>query len=139
MPRQVYNTTVVLAEGPTETSLDVEPAIISEAYQDDTIPITQRVSRRPSLLASYVGRFLLVATASTFPITCYDPYREALRSGALSSLAWTLPRKRGRHISLDEARRVAMRIMEEAEQRLRQDRAEEVQFILSFLEEGSEV
>lgn len=139
MPRQVCNGIVILAEGPTETSPDVEPAITGEAYQDDVIPITERESRRPSSFASYIGRFLLVATASTFPIICYDPYREALRSGAVSSFTWTVPRKRGRFISLDEARRIAMQIMEEAERRLRQDRAEEAQFVLSFLEEGSEI
>ena len=139
MPRQVCNAIVILAEGPTETSPDVEPAIIGEGYQDSVVPITEGVSRRPSLLASYIGRFLLVATASTFPITCYDPHREALRSGAVSSLTWTVPRKRGRYISLDEARRIAMQIMEEAERRLRLDRAKEAQFVLSLLEEESEI
>lgn len=136
MLTQTLETVQDFTELPTEPTSNIN----SEAEMDLHYRIacaSEIKSRFPSLI-SHIGRWILAATVATTPMTYYDPVLEQRKSGA-SSIIWTYRRKHGQPISVAEARQIALRIMEETEQRLNQERMSEAQFLLSFWEDEGEI
>src|SRR5262245_45556203 len=80
---------------------------------------------------------LLVAIAAFTTTNIYvDPSVELLRS-ATSPVVWQFSRRRGRRISLREARDLALQIFEETERNLQQERLAEANFLLKPWEHDS--
>jgi hypothetical protein len=75
-------------------------------------------------VCSSLGRWVVLLTVATAPITFADVSQELRRSGS-SSLAWSGWRRRGQVITLREARLLAMQILVRTESRLHEDRAAE--------------
>ena len=138
MLTQTIEHVVDFTELPTQTSPNVDPEAYAGMHQGYRDAYSAAAKPRFSSLAGYVGRWILAATAVTTPLGYYDPRQEELRSGA-SSLVWAFRRKEGHAISLAEARKIALRIMEETEERLHEERAVEAQFLLSFWEDEDAV
>lgn len=88
--------------------------------------------RRPLALVSLLP-FLFTVSVTTTPLVLLDPSRELRSSGAAS--VWGLSRRRGKRISLREARLLALRILAETEERLQRERKAEFEFFISFDED----
>ena len=84
-----------------------------------------------SHLWSSLGQWVILTTAATNSLAIVDVQRELRRSGA-SAIVWAARHKTGKPISLAEARRLALGILEETELRLEKERAAEAHFIVSF-------
>ena len=76
-----------------------------------------------------LGFCLLALTTITTPIVYLDPQRDLLHSGS-SSIVWSIPKRRGRVISLREAHDIALRIVTDTERRLKAERVAEAHFTL---------
>jgi len=84
------------------------------------------------LLEGVQNLFLAVA-AITAPHV-YITETPILRRSVSSAVIWGIPRK-GRKISLREARQIALRILAETERELREERSAEARFLLSAWED----
>lgn len=82
--------------------------------------------------------WLLALSVATVPITYYNPIADVRRSGAVSALQ-ALRARRGRRVSLAQARTIALRIMAETEARLQEERLAESRFLLAFDEDAAAV
>jgi len=76
---------------------------------------------RGSNFSQYAARFLLVVTA---PLSFYDPARDLYRSQS-SSVYSTVRRRRGRPITMTQARQLALRVLVKAKEDLARERADE--------------
>ncbi|MBN1766135.1 MAG: hypothetical protein JW860_12815 [Sedimentisphaerales bacterium] len=128
------NNNRLFSELPTETTPDIDSVTISDIHDGFQPPFYRSIRPKSSSLYSYIGRWLLAATASTITIGYIDPRQELRRSGA-SSVFWSIQRKQGLYISLTEARRIALQILEDTDRRLDEERKAETQFLLSILED----
>lgn len=125
-----------------ESDTQTAPGIDIETFNDRHLAISvchpyRAIPRPPaSRLWSNIGSWVLAVTAATSPVTYNyaDPRQELRRSGA-SSIIWSYTRKKGVPITLRQARQLAIRILSETEQRLRQEREAEARFLLGLWED----
>lgn len=82
-------------------------------------------------IVGHIGRWLFLASAMTAPISIVDFGQQLRRSGS-SSITWELRRRRGKRITLSEARQLALSILAETERRLRDERSREARFVLEL-------
>lgn len=89
---------------------------------------------RQSFLRGVASNWFL-AIAATFTATgiYIDPSFEFHRSVS-SKIAWNVPRRRARRISLREARDLALQIFEQTERNLQRERRTEANFLLKVWE-----
>lgn len=92
------------------------------------------VARKPAACAWGLAIAFGVLTA---PIQYVDPRTINVLSGA-TSIEWEIKRRRGRAISLREARAIALQILADAEQEIRRDWSREAQYF-SALWDNDEV
>lgn len=123
-------------ESPTETALDIDAEMGTELHREPTELKIPQLRLQPGMgwLRANIGRWVLSVTAATAPFGYIDPRQELRQSGA-SSMMWSPRERRGRPISLAQAREHAFRILERTEQRLRQERATESRFLLRLWED----
>ncbi len=82
-------------------------------------------------LWSNLGRWVIAVTAATTPVGYFDIRQELRRSGA-SSFVWSAKPRRGRPISLREAREMAFAILANTERQLEEERSSEARFFLEL-------
>ena len=80
-------------------------------------------------LLGNLGRLMVAVTVVSAPINYADVREDPRRSGA-SAVMWSVRQKRGRSISLGEARKMALRILADTDRRLSDERAREVLFLM---------
>lgn len=90
-------------------------------------------SLRPSSLLGGMQNLVLAVAAITSPHISISELPNPSQSVS-SVIVWGIPRK-GRKISLREARQIALRILEETERDLRAERSAEAKFLLGSWEE----
>ena len=126
-----YATDVEAVVTATNTDLDLGDF----DREDFRRPIPQRVFQgfQGWLGASVIPALVFALSGITTPTSWFDPREEFRRSGSYS-VYFEPRRRRGRRISLAEARQIALRAIEKSEQRLRSERAEEALFLSSLWE-----
>ena len=113
---------------PTVTSF-TSSIFIQEESRSDT-------STRPLRASPLRGRMqnLFLAVAACTAPHVYVNETPNLSQSVSSAVVWGIPRK-GRKISLREARQIALRILAETERELKEERASEARFLLSAWED----
>ena len=117
---------------PTETTEHQLPNLLPNGYMptaDSLIPNGPVRSARGSWFnAAALVIPVLFASVLTSGVTYNQPSQQARYASC--SLFSPFRRRKGRRVSLQEARMVALRVYAEAEQQLRSEQTEEAQFIL---------
>ena len=98
------------------------------------------VSPAPSELARWVG-LAVVFTVLTGPITYMDQPHGLINytPSSIKSITPTERQQRGQHISLSEARRMALQTLTDTERRLQEERAAEAHLMLSVWVEDEDI
>ena len=86
--------------------------------------------RSPSFFR-HVAHSIVAVAALTAPITYLDP-RDEFRRSVSSAITWRIRQRRGERISLKEARQIALKILADAKQALRKERAAEARLLLDL-------
>lgn len=128
-----------------ETQYDVAQLFGRGAATANIAPTGDEFSASPPGLArrgenrsrarSLPGYLLFAFSVTTSPVAFVDPMLEMRSSGVFSS--WGVARRRGQKVSLREARLLALRVMTETESRLRDERASDFRFFISFDQDGA--
>ena len=79
--------------------------------------------------------FFALATLTSTGINL-DPSADLRRSIATPGISWSVQQRRGRRISLREARKIALRILEETEREFQEERSAEATFLLMAWDES---
>ena len=141
MGTQTLSYTPAFEDAATETAPQVQLGPQARLRDVAELPHGRTFPPVPALRErlSNIGRWVIAVTATTTPLGSVDTQRELRRSGA-SSIVWFSQRRRGREISLREARAIAFAILTDTERRLSEERLLEARFVLELWDEdaGSE-
>lgn len=94
---------------------------------------TSGLIERPSVLCYAITNALLGITAITAPLVYFDP-RQEFGHTTSSEIQLAAARRPGRQVTLAEARGIALRVLEQAEQELLEERKSEAN-VGSYVEE----
>ncbi|MBS1789436.1 MAG: hypothetical protein JST85_17050 [Acidobacteria bacterium] len=115
------------------TSTSTAPFTSAIYLQDDNQNVFPTRSSRPSMLFWGMQNLVLAVAAITAPqVSLYETPNPS--QSVSTRIVWGIPRK-GRRISLREARQIALRILEETERELWEERSAEAKFLLGTWEE----
>ena len=140
MLSQLNDKASLFSERSTTTSLDIDDPNEEQGWGKPILGHLDRFARYRPCLANHLGRWILAASVTTIPIAYYDPRKELYGSGVLSSV-WAMISKEslGQAISLSEARRLALQVLQQTELRLRRERESDEQCFLNLWGEDHEL
>jgi hypothetical protein len=132
----MLNPSSTLNDSRTAENISINREMLDDVYQEGLPLGVPQSSMKAEMgwLWAHVGRWVLAISAASTPMTYVDPRIELRQSGA-SSIVWSMRRRHGQAISLREARQLALSILDETEQRLKEERTRESRFLLSYWDE----
>ncbi len=109
----------------SNTEAGLSPSISTRVKNGESISVWDRLTWQLSGMAPAI----LVLGALTHSVV--EPNREVARTVAVSDSRY-LRRRKGRRISIEEARQIALRTMEMTDRLLREERRREAEYLLSL-------